>query len=64
MRVGFWRTKKNRFFCSHQKGLNQEQITQLQALKIGDRLCLWQNEDKDGNSPDFVVKLLIEKETE
>lgn len=30
------------------------------ALKVGDRLCLWQNIDKDGNSPDFVVKLLEE----
>lgn len=60
MRIGFWKTSKNRFFCSHQKGLIQEQIDQLHALKVGDRLCLWMNEDKDGNSPDFVVKILEE----
>lgn len=62
MRVGFWITKKNGFFTSHQTGLNQEQITQLQQLKVGDRLCLWKNEDKDGKSPEYVVKLLQENQ--
>lgn len=61
MRIGFWKTSKPFFFASHQKGLIQEQIDQLKQLKVGDRLCLWQNNDKDGNSPDFVVKKLEEK---
>ena len=60
MRVGFWKTSKAFFFTSHQSGLNKDQIDQLQQLKEGDRLCLWQNTDKDGNSPDYVVKLIKE----
>lgn len=60
MRIGFWNTQKTNFFTSHQTGLNEDQIRELQALKVGDRLCLWQNMDKDGNSPSFTVKKLEE----
>lgn len=60
MRIGFWHTNRSFFFTSHQKGLNEDQIKQLKQLKVGDRLCLWVNNDKDGNSPDYTVKLLVE----
>ena len=45
MKIGFWKTKKEGFFVSHNKGLNEEQIAGLQALKVGDKLKLWQNEE-------------------
>lgn len=64
MRIGFWSTNKPFFFTSHQRGLNEDQIAQLQQLKVGDRLCLWQNTDKDGNSPEYVIKLLLEEKGE
>lgn len=59
MRIGFWATSKERFFVSHQKGLNAEQLEQIRSLKVGDRLCMWQ-EEVDGNGPNFVVKKLEE----
>ena len=62
MRIGMWKTSKPFFFASHQKGLIQEQIDELKTLKVGDRLCLWMNKDKDGNSPDFTIKTLEERE--
>lgn len=64
MRIGFWETSRSYFFTAHQQGLNEEQIKALHSLKIGDRLCLWQNTDRDGNSPHFTVKLLEENNKE
>ncbi len=59
MRIGFWPTQKDKFLTSHQSGLNKEQIEELQALKIGDRLAIWVN-DQDGNSPKLSLKKLEE----
>lgn len=59
MRIGFWKTNRDRFFTSHQAGLNVEQIQELQKLKVGDRLAIWQNET-DGNSPNMTLKILEE----
>ncbi len=59
MRIGFWPTQKEKFYTSHQSGLNAEQIAELQALKVGDRLAIWMN-DMDGNSPKLSLKKLEE----
>lgn len=63
MRIGFWPTQREKFYTSHQSGLNKEQIEELHALKVGDRLALWMNE-MDGNGPKLSLKKLEENKPE
>ncbi len=62
MRIAFW-VKESKNLVSHKDGLSAEDITELQKLKVGDRLILWCNSDKkhDG-SPDFNLKPFITKD--
>lgn len=59
MRIGFWKTKREKFFTSHQTGINEDQLKEILTLKVGDRLAIWQNE-VDGNGPSFTLKKLEE----
>jgi hypothetical protein len=60
LKVGFWKTSKEKFFVSHNKGLNQEQVDLLHRVKVGDRLKLWQNEDSEDNKSNFTLGVMVE----
>lgn len=61
MAIGFWKTKREGFSTSHQRGLDEQQIKMLQSLHPGDRLGLWVNSDKTGeNRPGFTLKVMVE----
>lgn len=56
LNVAFW-SKESGNLMSHSKGLDAEQIKFLQELRVGDRLVIFFNRDKRGEtSPDYSLK--------
>ena len=58
MKIGLWPTKRDRFFVSHVKGLNEEQVAFLHSVKVGDKLKLWQNDESPDNKSAFTLGIL------
>lgn len=55
--IGLWKSSNDKVYVSHAKGLDQEQITYLHNLKVGDRLTLFLNDVRDGEKgPIFTLK--------
>jgi hypothetical protein len=55
--VPFWKKESNNYM-SHSKGLTPEQVEALKALKVGDRLILWDNNPKEDTSrPPLTLKI-------
>lgn len=48
--IGLWRMKNERGYVSHARGLNEEQVKYLQNLKIGDRLVVFENDIREGET--------------
>ena len=60
-RIAFWGRDKN--MLSHKDGLTAEDIANLQTLKVGDRLIIWDNKEKRSDrSPDYTLKVFLPKE--
>lgn len=60
--IGFWITTYGNYL-SHSKGLNEEQISFLHSLKVGDQLVLWKKDENPvGEKPaDLKLKLAFAK---
>lgn len=48
-KIAFW-IKPSKNLLSHGKGLTQDDIKFLQSLKVGDRLIIWDNSERNENS--------------
>ncbi len=55
--IGLWKIKSGKGWISHNKGLTPEQISQLQALKVGDKLVIFENDVREGETgPSITLK--------
>ncbi len=62
MSIGFWK-KESGNSLTHGKGLTVEHIEFLKTLKEGDRLIIWDNKPKEGETkPHFTLKKFLKKE--
>ena len=58
--IGMFR-EENGNLLSHSKGLDMDQITFLQSLKVGDRLIMFRNEVEKPNYPTYTLKKSMPK---
>lgn len=62
VRLAFWKKDKGNLL-SHKDGLSAEEVAELQTLKVGDRLIIWDNQDKRSDkSPDYTLKVFTPKQ--
>lgn len=62
LRIGFWINERGTMI-SHSTGLTLEQVEELKKLKVGDRLVVWNNTDREkSTSPSHSLKVFIPKE--
>lgn len=61
MKIGFWK-KETGNLLSHSAGLTPEQLRNLQEIKPGDRLILWENTKRKDTDPDFTLAIFKKKE--
>jgi len=53
MSLGFWKTKIG--YVSHKNGLNEEQVQYLHNFKVGDRISLFVNDVREGETGPFLT---------
>lgn len=56
MKIGLWKTKNATVYTSHMAGLKEDQVTMLKNLKAGDRLVLFVNDVREGETgPNYTL---------
>jgi hypothetical protein len=61
LKIKFWRKESNNLL-SHSEGLSEEQIKELQLLKVGDRLIIWDEGEQEGSFATHTLKVYKKKE--
>lgn len=59
LRISMWKKESNNLLC-HRNGLTEDQIAELQKLKVGDRIIIYNQArfKKSDKSPDYSIAVL------
>ena len=56
LKINFWQKNDSGNIMNHSNGLTQEEVDALRLLQPGDRLILWNNEQKEGTFATHTLK--------